>query len=128
MSLRKSCLSRRISRSFREAQKSSKETGLEGDPVVSSTESDSGSWAGMLPELLGEIIKRVETSEDRWPQRQSVVAVACVCKRWREITKDIVKTPLLNGKITFPSCLKQVILLIMDFLFGVFIFFCCCVK
>ncbi|XP_044497256.1 tubby-like F-box protein 7 [Mangifera indica] len=108
MSLRRSCLSRRISRSFRETQKSLKETRLGGageDSVES--DSDSGSWAGMLPELLGEIIKRVDTSEDRWPQRQHVVACACVCKRWRDITKDIVGSPLLNGKITFPSCLKQ---------------------
>lgn len=126
MSLRNSCLSRRISRSFREAHKSSKETGLDAadDSVVSSTtsasmESDaaaaaaapafSGSWAGLLPELLGEIIRRVETTDDSWPQRQNVVACACVCKRWRDITKDIVKSPLLSGKITFPSCLKQVI-------------------
>lgn len=123
MSLRNSCLSRRISRSFGEAHKSSKETGLGAadDSVVSSTTSasmdsgaaaahSSGSWAGLLPELLGEIIRRVETTEDSWPHRQNVVACACVCKRWREITKDIVKSPFLSGKITFPSCLKQVIL------------------
>lgn len=111
MSLRRSCLSRRISRSFRETQKSLKETRL-GGAGDDSAESDSasGSWAGLLPELLGEIIKRVDTSEDRWPQRQNVVACACVCKRWRDTTKDIVGSPLLNGKITFPSCLKQVIL------------------
>ncbi|KDO46989.1 hypothetical protein CISIN_1g017118mg [Citrus sinensis] len=120
MSLRNSCLSRRISRSFGEAHKSSKETGLGAadDSVVSSTTSasmdsgaaaahSSGSWAGLLPELLGEIIRRVETTEDSWPHRQNVVACACVCKRWREITKDIVKSPFLSGKITFPSCLKQ---------------------
>ncbi|GAY62683.1 Tubby-like F-box protein 7 [Citrus sinensis] len=120
MSLRNSCLSRRISRSFGEAHKSSKETELDAadDSVVSSTTSapmdsgaaaahSSGSWAGLLPELLGEIIRRVETTEDSWPHRQNVVACACVCKRWREITKDIVKSPFLSGKITFPSCLKQ---------------------
>ncbi|XP_031251383.1 tubby-like F-box protein 7 [Pistacia vera] len=110
MSLRRSCLSRRISRSFsfRETQKSLKETRLSGAGDDSAeSDSASGSWAGMLPELLGEIIKRVDTSEDRWPQRQNVVACACVCKRWRDITKDIVGSPLLNGKITFPSCLKQ---------------------
>ncbi|KAK9204165.1 hypothetical protein WN943_014423 [Citrus x changshan-huyou] len=120
MSLRNSCLSRRISRSFGEAHKSSKETELNAadDSVVSSTTSapmdsgaaaahSSGSWAGLLPELLGEIIRRVETTEDSWPHRQNVVACACVCKRWREITKDIVKSPFLSGKITFPSCLKQ---------------------
>ncbi|KAI9186460.1 hypothetical protein LWI28_017455 [Acer negundo] len=116
MYLRKSCLSRKISRSYRESQKSSKETRPGGGSVESSsTGSDlaagggAGSWAGMFPELLGEIIRRVETSEDRWPQRQNVVACACVCKKWRDITKEIVKSPPapVGGKITFPSCLKQ---------------------
>ena len=97
---------------------------------------ESDGWGSMLPELLGEIIKRVEESEDRWPQRQSVVACACVCKKWRDVTKDIVKS-LPNsssstnnaspGKITFPSCLKQVRFFIY---FGEFLFiqgiFCHC--
>ncbi|KAI9085885.1 hypothetical protein K1719_031962 [Acacia pycnantha] len=66
------------------------------------------SWATMLPELLGEIIRRVETTDDQWPNRQNVVACACVCKRWRDITKEIVRFPSRNnGRITFPSCLKQ---------------------
>jgi hypothetical protein len=69
-----------------------------------------GSWAGMLPELLSEIIRRVESSEGGWPLRQNVVACACVCKRWRQITKEIVGPPSLSGIITFPSCLKQVLL------------------
>ncbi|KAF8409064.1 hypothetical protein HHK36_005136 [Tetracentron sinense] len=64
-------------------------------------------WSKMLPELLGEIIKRVESSEDQWPVRKNVVACACVCKRWRDITRGIVRSPLLSGKITFPSSLKQ---------------------
>ncbi|KDP34797.1 hypothetical protein JCGZ_10577 [Jatropha curcas] len=115
MSLRKSILSRRISRSFKSVN-NHKDDGaavvsgrLGGDNWSESwAESDPvDGWASMLPELLGEIIKRVEESEDRWPQRQSVVACACVCKKWREITKEIVKSPRNNGKITFPSCLKQ---------------------
>ena len=66
-------------------------------------------WAGMLPEVLMEIIERVERSEERWPNRQNVVACGCVCKRWREITRDVVGLPsLTTPKITFPSCLKQV--------------------
>uniref|UniRef100_A0A2N9EEB7 F-box domain-containing protein n=1 Tax=Fagus sylvatica TaxID=28930 RepID=A0A2N9EEB7_FAGSY len=65
-------------------------------------------WAGMLPEVLMEIIERVERSEERWPNRQNVVACGCVCKRWREITRDVVGLPsLTTPKITFPSCLKQ---------------------
>ncbi|KAG5254886.1 tubby F-box protein [Salix suchowensis] len=104
MSLRRSILSRRFSRSFNN-QNRNERNGVESGRLVG----DSG--------LLGEIIKRVEESEDRWPQRQHVVACACVCKKWREVTKDIVKSlPNHNddgnnngssGKITFPSCLKQ---------------------
>ncbi|XP_059661417.1 tubby-like F-box protein 7 [Cornus florida] len=65
------------------------------------------SWSTLLPELLGEIIRRVEASEDRWPNRRSVVACACVCKKWREVTREIVRSPVHSGNITFPSCLKQ---------------------
>lgn len=70
----------------------------------------SGLWAGMLPELLGEIIQRVEVSEEQWPQRQNVVACGCVCKQWRKVTKDVVEKASVNpqaAKITFPSCLKK---------------------
>lgn len=69
---------------------------------------DSDCWSKMLPEILENIIQRVELSEDRWPIRKSVVSCACVCKRWRDVTKGIVKSPLQTGKITFPSSLKQV--------------------
>ncbi|KZV29704.1 tubby-like F-box protein 7 [Dorcoceras hygrometricum] len=70
---------------------------------------DSGTWSSMLPELLGEIIQRVEASEDKWPQRQNVVAFGCVCKRWREATKEAVEKTSAHhpGKITFPSSLKK---------------------
>ncbi|KAL6535932.1 hypothetical protein OROHE_012776 [Orobanche hederae] len=80
-----------------------------GDLVLSG-ESGASSWAGMLPELLGEIMQRVEASEENWPQRQNVVACACVCKRWREATKEAVQKASINqpGKITFPSSLKKV--------------------
>ncbi|OVA13613.1 Tubby [Macleaya cordata] len=61
----------------------------------------------MLPEILGDIIQRVELTEDRWPIRKNVVSCACVCKRWRDVTQGIVKSPLQSGKITFPSSLKQ---------------------
>ncbi|XP_010540149.1 PREDICTED: tubby-like F-box protein 7 [Tarenaya hassleriana] len=76
----------------------------------------SPSWSSLLPELLGEIVRRVEESEDRWPQRRSVVACAGVCKRWRKATKEIVESSSgvgdfddyddNGGEITFPSCLK----------------------
>uniref|UniRef100_A0A1D1XMR2 Tubby-like F-box protein n=1 Tax=Anthurium amnicola TaxID=1678845 RepID=A0A1D1XMR2_9ARAE len=64
-------------------------------------------WSRLLPDLLGEIIRRVESSEDHWPVRKSVVSCACVCKRWRETTLGIVRPLRESGKITFPSSLKQ---------------------
>ena len=73
---------------------------------------DVSRWASLIPELLAEIIGRVESSEDKWPLRRNVVACACVCKRWRDVTREIVKSPLVTGRITFPSCLKQVIYLL----------------
>nr|CAD1843234.1 unnamed protein product [Ananas comosus var. bracteatus] len=64
---------------------------------------EEGRWARMLPELLREIIRRVEASEERWPLRKSVVACACVCRRWREGCHGAVAPPRITGKITFPS-------------------------
>ncbi|KAL8189227.1 hypothetical protein R6Q57_028793 [Mikania cordata] len=122
MSLRRSFLSRRInSRSksletfitSNNAQFKSQEicdVNYGNEDVTSEpdgNENGEGSWSNMLPELIGEIIKRVEASADRWPLRQSVVACGCVCKKWREVVKELVKPPVHGGNITFPSCLKQ---------------------
>ncbi|GAV60713.1 F-box domain-containing protein/Tub domain-containing protein [Cephalotus follicularis] len=110
MSLRISFLSRRFSKSYREQhhQRALGRSGESGEsPSSESDRVDGGSWSGLTTDLLGQIIHRVEASEDRWPQRQNVVACACVCKRWRDITKEIVRSPLKSGRITFPSCLKQ---------------------
>lgn len=113
MSLRRAFRSRKFSKSFRELKpeeddhRLGRRLGL--DPVESSGgDSSAPSWSSMLPEILGEIMRRVESSEDRWPQRKNVVVLACVCKRWRDIAKEIVRSPSRSGKITFPSCLKQV--------------------
>lgn len=54
---------------------------------------EQGKWANLPPELLLDIIQRVEASETSWPARRDVIACASVCKSWREITKEIVKTP-----------------------------------
>nr|KAJ0210516.1 hypothetical protein LSAT_V11C400160790 [Lactuca sativa] len=62
-----------------------------------------GLWSNLLPELLGETIKRVEMSDDGWPLRRNLVACGCVCKSWREVTREIVKPPIHSGKITFLS-------------------------
>ncbi|KAB1220846.1 Tubby-like F-box protein 8 [Morella rubra] len=64
-------------------------------------------WASLPPELLRDVIKRLEASESTWPGRKHVVACAAVCRSWREMCKEIVKIPEFSGKITFPVSLKQ---------------------
>ncbi|GAV61895.1 F-box domain-containing protein/Tub domain-containing protein [Cephalotus follicularis] len=64
-------------------------------------------WAGLPPELLRDVIKRLEASEGTWPARKHVVACAAVCRSWREMCQEIVKSPEFAGKITFPVSLKQ---------------------
>lgn len=69
-------------------------------------------WANLPPELLLDIIQRVEASETSWPARKAVVACASVCRSWRKITEEVVKTPEQCGLLTFPISLQQVIALI----------------
>ncbi|XVF45703.1 hypothetical protein PTKIN_Ptkin02bG0228100 [Pterospermum kingtungense] len=64
-------------------------------------------WANLPPELLIDVIKRLEESESTWPARKNVVACASVCRSWRAICKEIVKSPEFCGKLTFPVSLKQ---------------------
>ncbi|XP_057964179.1 tubby-like F-box protein 3 [Malania oleifera] len=64
-------------------------------------------WANMPPELLRDVLMRIEASDGTWPPRKNVVACAGVCRSWREIMKEIVKTPEVSGKLTFPISLKQ---------------------
>ncbi|CAA0833861.1 Tubby-like F-box protein 2 [Striga hermonthica] len=68
---------------------------------------EQGQWANLPPELLLDIIRRVEESETAWPARTVVVFCASVCRSWRDITKEIVKTPEECGRLTFPISLKQ---------------------
>ncbi|KAK1403990.1 putative tubby-like F-box protein 8 [Heracleum sosnowskyi] len=65
------------------------------------------SWANLPPELLCDVIKRLEASESTWPARKHVVACAAVCKSWREMCKEIVINPEVSGQLTFPISLKQ---------------------
>lgn len=65
-------------------------------------------WASLPPELLRDVIKRLESNESTWPSRKHVVACAAVCKSWREMCKEIVSSLEYCGKITFPVSLKQV--------------------
>ncbi|XP_008784163.2 tubby-like F-box protein 8 isoform X2 [Phoenix dactylifera] len=64
-------------------------------------------WASLPPELLRDVIKRLEESENTWPSRKNVVACAAVCRSWREMCKEIVRSPEFCGKLTFPLSLKQ---------------------
>ncbi|KAH9329316.1 hypothetical protein KI387_001424 [Taxus chinensis] len=64
-------------------------------------------WANMPAELLRDVLLRIEESEGVWPARKHVVACAGVCRSWRLLAKEIVKTPQLCGKLTFPLSLKQ---------------------
>lgn len=67
-------------------------------------------WANLPPELLFDVIRRLEESESTWPGRKHVVAFAAVCRSWRSMCKDIVRNPEFCGKLTFPVSLKQVFL------------------
>ncbi|XP_004516627.1 tubby-like F-box protein 8 [Cicer arietinum] len=64
-------------------------------------------WASLPPELLRDVIKRLEESESTWPARKHVVACAGVCKSWRDMCKEIVTNLDSTGMITFPVSLKQ---------------------
>ncbi|KAE8672251.1 Tubby-like F-box protein 6 [Hibiscus syriacus] len=64
-------------------------------------------WANMPAELLRDVLMRIEASDITWPPRKNVVACAGVCGNWREIMKEIVKSPEISGKLTFPISLKQ---------------------
>ncbi|KAL3508041.1 hypothetical protein ACH5RR_033423 [Cinchona calisaya] len=64
-------------------------------------------WSNMPSELLREVLMKIEESESKWPLRKNVVACAGVCRGWREIMTEVVKTPQVSGKITFPISVKQ---------------------
>ncbi|KAE8660624.1 Tubby-like F-box protein 11 [Hibiscus syriacus] len=64
-------------------------------------------WENMPAELLRDVLMRIEASDITWPPRKNVVACAGVCRNWREIMKEIVKTPEISGNLTFPISLKQ---------------------
>ncbi|KAK6939482.1 F-box domain [Dillenia turbinata] len=75
--------------------------------TTSFEDEESSRWANLPPELLIDIIQRIETRDSSWPARRDVVACASVCRTWREITKMVVRTPEQCGSLTFPVSLKQ---------------------
>ncbi|KAG0449233.1 hypothetical protein HPP92_027449 [Vanilla planifolia] len=64
-------------------------------------------WASLPPELLCDVIKRLDASESNWPTRKCLVACSAVCRSWRSMCKEIVRSPEFSGKLTFPVSLKQ---------------------
>lgn len=104
---------------MREGMGSMSRRGLEGKPARARsqnsvdavrfcpTSAHQSRWANLPPELLLDVIRRIEASETAWPARKDVVCCAAVCHSWREITKEIVKTPEECGRLTFPISLKQ---------------------
>ncbi|KAE8713400.1 Tubby-like F-box protein 6 [Hibiscus syriacus] len=83
------------------------EASLSSLPGSSTVQIEQRQWENLPPELLVDIIQRVESREQCWPGRRDVVACASVCRSWREITKHIVKIPEHCGFLTFPISLKQ---------------------
>ncbi|KAL5227121.1 hypothetical protein ABZP36_015386 [Zizania latifolia] len=80
----------------------------EGEGVRAEAEEQEERWARLLPELLSEVVRRVEAAGgERWPARKDVVSCACVCRQWRDAAVAVVRPPAESGKITFPSSLKQ---------------------
>lgn len=78
---------------------------------------EEGRWDNMPSEIMTDIIHRLDSSDDTWPSRKNVVACAGVCRKWREITMAIVKPATeVNGSITFPSSLKEVLFVYLGFL------------
>jgi hypothetical protein len=57
---------------------------------------------------MREVLARIEEAEARWPGRRDVVACAGVCRSWRGVVKEIVRTLEVSGKLSFPISLKQV--------------------
>ncbi|KAF8663761.1 hypothetical protein HU200_055086 [Digitaria exilis] len=76
-------------------------------PAEHEGERDDGRWSALVPELLADILRRVDAGAQKWPGRRDVVACACVCRRWREAVVALVRPPLLCGGITLLASLKQ---------------------
>ncbi|MCD7454763.1 hypothetical protein HAX54_026000 [Datura stramonium] len=96
-----------ISRTVAERKHRSNRTVCRIVPDVALSDTVEGRWASLPPKLLMDIIHRLEESEASWPARAVIVCCASVCKSWREITKQIVKTPEECCRLTFPISLKQ---------------------
>ncbi|XP_062102413.1 tubby-like F-box protein 5 [Humulus lupulus] len=101
-------MSKRVSEGKHWRSRTRSQIAIVPDEAPSSTPSIPQSrWANLPPELLLDILRRVEDSETSWPARAVVIFCASVCRSWRDIIIEIVKTPEQCGRITFPISLKQ---------------------
>ncbi|ERN10826.1 hypothetical protein AMTRI_Chr09g19200 [Amborella trichopoda] len=96
-----------LSRRGFEARLGSRQRAEPNAEEVEQAQHEPGCWASLPPELLRDVMKRVEASEGAWPARRSVVACAAVCRAWRLMCREIVGTPEMCAKLTFPGSLKQ---------------------
>ena len=85
------------------------------DPTVSravvaelSEMMDQSCWSQLPPELLREMLVRIEASKSWWPACKDVVSCAGVCQACRSIVKEAVRVSEVSGKLMFPISLKQV--------------------
>ncbi|XXG76399.1 hypothetical protein AAC387_Pa08g0759 [Persea americana] len=64
-------------------------------------------WAELPPEILWDVVRRLEASESAWQGRRNVVACAAVCRAWRRVCKEVAGVPEISAKLTFSASLKQ---------------------
>jgi hypothetical protein len=69
-------------------------------------EVDEERWPRLLPELLTDIVCRIDTGAERWPPRCDFIACACVYRCWHDAEFPVVRPRLECGRTTFPSSLK----------------------
>jgi hypothetical protein len=62
-----------------------KSVGSASEPRDRAVIADQGGWVGLPPELLRDVMKRLEEGESTWPSRKDVVACAAVCRAWRDL-------------------------------------------
>ncbi|KAJ4917403.1 Tubby-like F-box protein 6 [Raphanus sativus] len=106
---RNKAIGSRRGRSHIAPEGSSSSSSSPSSPSPSTDEcSEQSIWVDLPPELLLDIIHRIESGQTLWPGRRDVVACASVCRSWRDMTKDeVVQVPELSGLLTFPLSLKQ---------------------
>jgi hypothetical protein len=72
----------------------------EADPAA---QHDEERWSRLLPELLTEIMRRVDAGAEHWPPRRDVMVCACVCRRWHDAAVSVVRPSLVCGRPGSPS-------------------------